>query len=272
VHNEGKEMHMAVMMRELLASNLNELRYEPTAKHLSAALNGHVVADTYDGVLVWEPRRVVPTYAIPVQHISAELKPAELTEHPTAPVLDPSIPFAAHTASGTPYDVVVDSAILPSAAFRPDDPDLADYVILDFGSFDWREEDEPIVSHPHDPYSRIDTLRSSRHIQIELDGQLLAESKSPVLLFETHLPVRYYLPPADVTTELEPGDTVTYCAYKGRASYLSLPGGRKDIAWTYHEPLHDAANVRDYVCFFNERVDVIVDGQRQARPTTPWSD
>lgn len=272
VQNSRKEDLMAVMMRELLASNLNELRYEPTAKHLRAALNGHVVADTHDGVLVWEPRRVVPTYAIPVQHLSAELKPAKFTEHDVPPVLDPTIPFAAHTTPGESYDVVVSDVTLESAAFRPYDPDLKDHVILDFGSFDWHEEDEPIVSHPHDPYSRIDALRSSRHIQIELDGQLLADSKSPVLLFETHLPVRFYLPATDVTTGLEPSDTVTYCAYKGKASYLSLPGGRKDIAWTYHEPLNDAANIRDYVCFFNEHVDVIVDGQRQGRPTTPWSD
>jgi uncharacterized protein (DUF427 family) len=272
VHYEGKDTHVAVMMRELLASHLNELRYEPTAKHLRAALDGHVVADTHDGVLIWEPRRLVPTYAIPAQHISAELKPAELTEHQTPLVLDPTIPFAAHTTPGKPYDVVVGDVTLASVAFRPDDPNLANHVILDFGSFDWREEDEPIVSHPHDPYSRIDTLRSSRHIEIELDGQLLADSKAPVLLFETRLPVRFYLPPTDIVADLESSDTVSYCAYKGRASYSSLRGGRKDIAWTYHQPLHDAASVRDYVCFFNEYVDVIVDGQREQRPTTPWSD
>ena len=121
-------------------------------------------------------------------------------------------------------------------------------------------------------FGRIDVLRSSRHIRIEHDGTLLAESSHPVLLFETLLPVRFYLPRDDVAVELEPSDTVSYCAYKGRASYLSAPGGPSDIAWTYPDPLHDAAQVRDLICFFDERVDVIVDGERRARPTTPWSD
>ncbi len=161
---------------------------------------------------------------------------------------------------------------LPSAAFRSDDPDLSGHILLDFGSFDWLEEDEPIVSHPHDPFHRIDILRSSRHVRIELEGRLLAESSTPALLFETLLPVRFYLPRADVTSELQPNDTVSYCAYKGRASYFSLPDVRADVAWTYPEPLREAEPVRDHVCFFDEHVDVIVDGPQRDRSTTPWSD
>jgi uncharacterized protein (DUF427 family) len=106
---------------------------------------------------------------------------------------------------------------------------------------------------------------------VELDGRLLAESSRPMLLFETLLPVRFYLPPADVVVDLEPSDTVTYCAYKGRASYYSLPDGPADVAWTYHQPLHDAEPVRDRIAFFDERVDVIVDGERRERPATQWS-
>src|SRR5262249_3293931 len=156
-------------------------------------------------------------------------------------------------------------------AFRPDDPDLADYVILRFDAFEWREEDEPIVAHPHDPFGRIDLLRSTRHVRIEVDGRLIAESSRPTLLFETLLPVRCYLPREHVVAALTPSDTVSYCAYKGRASYFSLPGGPPDIAWTYYEPLHDAERVKDMVCFFDERVDVTIDGERRARPATPWS-
>jgi uncharacterized protein (DUF427 family) len=104
------------------------------------------------------------------------------------------------------------------------------------------------------------------------DGGLLAESSRPLLLFETLLPTRFYLPRADVIVDLEPSETVSYCAYKGRASYLSLPDGPADIAWTYHQPLREAEPVRDLVAFFNERVDVIVDGQPRQRPITPFSD
>ena len=159
----------------------------------------------------------------------------------------------------------------PSAAFRPDDLDLTGYVTFDFSAFEWREEDEPIVAHPHDPFKRIDILASSRHVRVEWEGRLLAESSRPLLLFETLLPVRFYLPRADVVVDLEPTDTVSYCAYKGRASYFSVPDGPADVAWTYHQPLREAEPVTDRIAFFNERVDVIVDGRRRERPVTPWS-
>jgi uncharacterized protein (DUF427 family) len=275
---------MAVRMMNLLSGNLATLRYEPTAKRIRVCLGGEPVADTHEARLVWEPRRVVPTYAVPLAALTGQLVPAgaesgadedvgvRLPAISSRPILDPSVPFDAHSCAGTAYDVITGDETGAAAAFRPDDPDLADYVILEFNAFEWREEDEPIVSHPHDPFSRIDVLRSSRHIRVEYDGRLLAESKRPMLLFETLLPVRFYLPREDVVVRLDHSDTVTYCAYKGRASYFSAPDGPKDIAWTYHEPLHDAEPVRDLICFFDERLDVIVDGERRDRPVTPWSD
>ena len=108
------------------------------------------------------------------------------------------MPFDAHSCAGTAFDVIAGDETGAAAAFRPDDPDLADYVILEFDAFEWREEDEAIVSHPHDPFGRIDVLRSSRHVRVELDGRLLAESSRPMLLFETLLPLRFYLPREDV--------------------------------------------------------------------------
>jgi uncharacterized protein (DUF427 family) len=264
---------MAVQMRDLLAGSLDALRYEPTAKRIRALLDGQQVADTRNARLVWEPRRVVPTYAVPVAQLSAELVAADdRRQHSDAPVLDPRIPFAVHTCPGSSFDVIAGGSRGAAAAFRPDDPDLAGYVVLNFSAFDWREEDEPIVSHPHDPFHRIDILRSDRTVRLELKGRLLAESSQPTLLFETLLPVRFYLPRADVAVALEPSETVTYCAYKGRATYFSLPGGPPDIAWTYRDPLHDAEPVRDLIAFFNERVDVIVDGERQECPITSWSE
>jgi len=274
---------MGVRMMDLLSGSLNTLRYEPTAKRVRACAGGEPVADTCDALLVWEPRRVVPTYAVPLDALTAQLVPAgaesgadedvgvRLPAISSRPILDPSVPFAAHSCAGTAFDVLAGEETGASAAFRPDDPDLADYVVLDFAAFEWREEDEHVVSHPHDPFGRIDVLRSSRHIRIEHDGRLLAESTRPMVLFETLLPVRFYLSRDDVTARLEPSDTATYCAYKGRASYYSLPDGPRDVAWTYHEPLHDAEPVRDRICFFDERVDVIVDGKHRDRPVTPWS-
>jgi uncharacterized protein (DUF427 family) len=275
---------MGVRMMELLTGKLNALRYEPTAKRIRANLGGEPVIDTKDARLVWEPRRVVPTYAVPAAALTGQLLPAgaesgddddagfRLPDISSRPVLDPSVPFAVHTCPGTAFDVIAGDETAGRAAFRPDDGDLDDYVVLDFDAFEWREEDEQIVSHPHDPFGRIDVLRSSRHVRIEHDGTLLAESSRPMLLFETLLPVRFYLPREDVAVELDPSDTVSYCAYKGRASYFSVPDGPRDVAWTYLDPLHDAEQVRDRICFFDERVDVIVDGERRARPVTPWTD
>lgn len=129
------------------------------------------------------------------------------------------MPFAAHSCEGTEYDVVAGEETGAAAAFRPADPDVADYVVLEFAVFNWHEECEPVVSHPHDPFHRIDVLRSRRHVRVEHEGRVLAESSRPLLLFETNLPMRCYLPPGDVG-ELGPSDTVTYCAYKGRATYF----------------------------------------------------
>jgi uncharacterized protein (DUF427 family) len=275
---------MGVRMMDLLSGNLGALRYEPTAKRIRVFLGGEPVADTRDARLVWEPRRVVPTYAVPLASLSGQLVPAgaetgadedvgvRLPAISSRPILDPTVPFDAHSCAGTAFDLIAGEETGGAAAFKPDDPDLADYVILEFNAFEWREEDEPIVSHPHDPFSRIDVLRSSRHIRVESNGRLLAESTRPLLLFETLLPVRFYLPREDVVVRLDHSDMVSYCAYKGRASYYSVPDGPKDVAWTYHEPLHDAEPVRDRICFFDERVDVIVDGDRRDRPITPWSD
>lgn len=191
------------------------------------------------------------------------------------PVLTPDDPFAAHTANGEAVDVRALGQDRPGAGFRLADPSLAGYVALDFRAFDgWLEEDEPNVGHPRDPFHRIDVLASSRHVRLELDGQVLAESSRPMLLFETMLPARCYLPREDIRAELIPSDTHTYCAYKGQASYWSVAIGDRtvrDVAWTYPEPLHDATQVRGHTAFFDERIDMIVDGERRERPITPWS-
>ena len=257
---------MSTRVHELLANGIGELRYEPTAKRVRATLGGATAVDSTRAVLVWEPRRVVPSYAVPAADIHGKLVPSAapttdgelaagslLPEVFARPVLDPSVPFSAHTTEGEAVDVHANGETSLGAGLRLVDPDLAGYVVLDFPAFDgWSEEDEPIVGHPRDPFHRIDVLASSRHIRVELDGQVLAESSRPMLLFETMLPVRYYLPREDVRAELVPSDTHTYCAYKGQASYWSARAG-------------------GLVAFFNERVDVVLDGQRSERPVTPWS-
>ena len=279
---------MSSQVRELLASGFGQLRHEPTAKRIQAVLGGETIVDSTRAVLVWEPRRIVPSYAVPVQDVRGELVPAgqaagavggdvgvSLTDVTALRVLDPSVPFTVHSTEGEMVDVHAAGQRRPGAGFRPADPDLAGLVILDFAAFDaWYEEDEQNVGHPRDPFHRIDVLPSSRQVRLELDGQVLAVTSRPVLLFETMLPTRYYLPRADVAAELVPSPTRTWCAYKGQASYFSASVGGQlvpDIAWSYPDPQHDAARVRDLIAFFDERIDVILDGERRARPVTPWS-
>ncbi|MEU7814950.1 DUF427 domain-containing protein [Pseudonocardia sp. NPDC049154] len=277
---------MSVLQHRSLFAALDETRHEPVAKRIRAQLGGETVVDSTRAVLLWEPRRVVPSYAVPEEDIAAHLTPNDMPKSDTPrgvplasvsdrPVLDPSVPFVVHTAEGRPVDVVTGSGTRPAMGLRLADPDLAGYVVLDFDAFDaWFEEDEPNVSHPRDPFHRVDVLGSSRHVRLELDGVLLAESRRPVLLFETMLPTRYYLRREDVVAPLEPTATRTRCAYKGEASYWTVTVGDRrvpDLAWTYPDPLHEAAHVRDLVCFFTERTDVVVDGRRQERPVTPWS-
>jgi uncharacterized protein (DUF427 family) len=142
---------------------------------------------------------------------------------------------------------------------RFDDPELAGFVYIPFDAADkWLEEDEVILGHARDPFARIDVRQSSRHVRIEKDGQLLAESRRPLLLFETGLPIRYYLPLEDVVAPVEGSHRHTICPYKGVASYHTI-GGHKDIAWYYPHPLPGVEPIKGLVAFWNERVDLLDD-------------
>ena len=222
----------------------------------------------------------MPSYAVPIEDVVAELVPdvAAAREDGGRPVLHPGVPFAVHSTPGESFTVRTSSGDVPAAAFRPADPDLAGYVVLDFFSFDeWYEEEDRIYGHPRDPFKRIDVRNSSRHVRIEVDGHVLAESSRPMLLFETGLPTRYYLPREDVRMDLlRPSDKRSWCAYKGQASYWSAELGdrtHEDLVWTYEEPLHgDADAVVGRVAFFNERVDIILDDAGGERPQTMFSE
>jgi uncharacterized protein (DUF427 family) len=255
---------------------LDQLRHEPTDKRIRATFDDEPVVDSTRAMLVWEPRRIVPSYAVPVEDVAGDFLPADgAPAGEGAPVLHPGIRFAAHSADGEPLDLRVGDETREGAGFGPADPDLDGYVILDFRSFDkWFEEDELNVGHPRDPFKRIDILHSSRHVRVELDGELLAETTRPHLLFETSLPMRAYMPREDVRVELRPSAKQTYCAYKGQASYWSLDAAgaeRKDLVWSYEDPLREAAEITGLVAFFNEKADIVVDGKRSERPRTPWS-
>jgi uncharacterized protein (DUF427 family) len=153
-----------------------------------------------------------------------------------------------------------------------DAPPLAGYMAFYWHTMDeWLEEDEPAIIHARDPYHRIDVLDTSRHVRISVDGQEVADTTRARALFETGLPTRWYVPRDDVRMELlEATDSRTGCAYKGYASYWSV-GTEDDVVWSYPDPQPEVARIRDYLAFFNERVDIELDGELQERPVTQWS-
>jgi uncharacterized protein (DUF427 family) len=242
------------------------VRVEPGRKRVRAYLNGELVADTRRPFLVWE-LPYYPTYYLPAADVRAELLPAGETRH------SPS------RGDGEVLHVKVATATAAGAALRyPGSPlePLRDLVRLDWNAMsEWLEEDEPVYTHPRDPYSRVDILASSRHVRVEVDGVTVAESRQPRILFETGLPPRYYIPLTDVRMDLlRPSATVTHCPYKGTASYWSVDAGRgvhADLVWMYRIPLPESQKVAGLACFFDEKVDVYLDGERQDRPVTPFS-
>ena len=277
---------MATRLSNELFATFPQLRYEPTAKRVRAGLRGNVVVDTVNAYLLWEPRRITPIFAVPENELRAGLAtpggPADpVEEHPftvrqgAAPTtFDPRTGFGKHTSPGEELDVVTATATAPRAAFRPEDPDLAGYVVLDFGAFDWLEDDEEIIGHPRDPFHRVDIRASFVDVEVALDGVMLARTNGAQLLYETMLPVRYYIPPGDVRLDLmQTTMKRTVCPYKGQASYWSYPGSGqgRNIAWSYDRRFRDAAQIHGLISFFNERVDLRVDGVLQARPVSPWS-
>jgi uncharacterized protein (DUF427 family) len=155
-------------------------------------------------------------------------------------------------------------------------PELRDLIRFDWGAMDhWFEEDEEVYTHPRDPYTRVDILASSRRVQVEVDGAVVADSTNPRLLFETGLPTRYYLPKTDVRMDLlRHTDTSTGCPYKGTAEYWSIDvngQAHPDLAWSYKAPFAESQKIAGLIAFYNEKVDLIVDGVRLDRPQTKFS-
>ncbi len=249
-----------------MADKAGKVRTETGHKRVRAYLDGDLVADTRQPLLVWE-WPYFPAYYIPAGDVRAELVPTGKTEH------SPS------RGEAEICDVVTGRATAPGAARRyPDSPleALRGAVRLDWDAMsDWFEEDEPVYTHPRDPYTRVDILASSQHVRVEVAGVTVADSRQPRILFETGLPPRRYLPLTDVRLDLlRPSATQSHCPYKGTAAYWSVAAGGQlhpDIVWIYRTPLPESQKVAGLACFYDEKVDVYLDGELQPRPRTHFS-
>ncbi|MCV7196269.1 DUF427 domain-containing protein [Mycobacterium angelicum] len=241
-------------------------RIEPAPRRVRGYLGHELVFDTTAARYVWEIP-YYPAYYVPLADVRAEFLRDE--DHPQKVQFGQSRLHSlvgaggVHKSAARVFDAGTDSPVAGTVRFEWD-------------PLRWFEEDEQIYGHPRNPYSRVDALRSHRHIRVELDGVALADTRTPVLLFETGLPTRYYIDPTDVAFEhLEPTSTQTLCPYKGTTSgYWSVRTGETvhpDLAWTYHYPLPAVAPIAGLVAFYNEKLDIIVDGTPLARPRTQFS-
>jgi uncharacterized protein (DUF427 family) len=232
----------------------------PVPRRIRAWLGGRCVLETSRAYYVWEWPGY-PQYYVPVDDVAPGLLADE-------GVTEDRVPGAGHRhrvgeRGGT--------------AWVHRDGDLAGHVRFEWSALDaWFEEDEQVFVHPRSPYSRVDALRSGRRVRVELAGEVLAESSSPVLVFETGLPTRHYLPRTDVRWEhLEPSGTVTECPYKGRTTgYWSVRAGGElhpDLAWSYDFPTRQLLPIAGLVAFYDEKVDTSVDGVPVERPVTHFS-
>ena len=245
-------------------------RLEPSPRRVRVVFGGETIADSVHVLLLLEHRHL-PVFYFPLKDVRAEA--LERTEHTT----DSDLKGVATYWTVRAGDRVAENAAWSYDAPPADGPDLNGYVAFYWNEMDaWYEEEERAFAHARDPYKLIDTRQSSRHVRIEHAGVIVAETRRPHLIFETTLPVRYYIPTEDVRMDLlESSATKSQCAYKGEASYWSLRVGEQvypDVAWFYPEPLALVKPVAGLVAFFQERVDkVFVDGEQIERPNTPWA-
>jgi uncharacterized protein (DUF427 family) len=240
---------------------------EPVPRRVRAYLAAEKVLDTTNALYVWEWPHY-PQYYIPLADVNRDL------------LVDEDHTQRLRRGTTRRYGLRVGETARPGCAslYTSDTLDeLKGTLRFDWDALDaWFEEDEEVFVHPRNPYARVDALRSTRTVRVEVDGVLLAESSSPVMVFETGLPTRYYLNRTDVDfSRLVPSDTVTACPYKGRTSgYWSVRSDTEthpDLAWAYDFPTLALAPITGLIAFYNEKVDVSLDGAPIPRPVTHFS-
>ncbi len=222
--------------------------------------NGHTVVDTKDALFVWEGPHY-PAWYFPLGDVHAELKEnGEVLRSPSR-------------GEGTRYDLVVEGQMIANAAWRHlDSPvqELRDLVRIEWKAMDaWYEEDVEVFVHPRDPGVRVDVLPSSRHIRVLVDGEVVADTIRASILYETGARPRYYIPKVDIRMDLlEATDSSTACPYKGWAEYWNVTVGdtvHPDLAWGYRAALPESSGITGLVSFYNEKVDIEVDGVLEDR-------
>jgi uncharacterized protein (DUF427 family) len=242
----------------------------PSPKRVRVQVDDAVIADSLEALLLFESEHL-PVYYFPLKDVRQNYL-IESAKTTTCPFKGTASYYTISTG-----DRVIEDAVWRYRAPIPGCPPIGEHVAFYWDKMShWFEEDEEVFVHARDPFHRVDILPSSRHVQVTVGGQTVADSRRAMFLFETGLPARYYLPIADTRLEaLAPSQHHTRCPYKGIASYfhLTVDGKRHDdLVWYYPDPVEEAARIKGLVCFYNERVDrILIDRVEQPTVTTAWS-
>ena len=243
---------------------------ESSPRRVRVAFNGETVADSIAMKIMHETRHL-PVYYFPKADVRMDLlEKTDRTSH------------CPHKGDASYMSVRVGDRLAENAVWYYDHPidgvpDLKGLMAFYWDKMDhWYEEDEEIFVHLRDPYKRVDTTPSSRHVQVTLGGEVVADTTRAIFLFETGMPARYYIPRQDIRADmLMSSEKKTRCPYKGVAHYHSVKVAGtvfEDIVWTYPEPVAECPKIKDLLCFFNEKVDSIaIDGKVIAKQKTNWS-
>ena len=245
--------------------------FEPSSRWVRGVVGDVGLVDSRHQILVWEPGHKVPEYGFPLEHVRTDL----LESSPGRPPIADEY-WRPTTPDVQWFDVVVPGRRIAGAAWKWNVAGLEGYIAVSWypGVIDrWFEEDQPVITHPRDPANRVDVVASSRQVEIFDDAQLLARSKQPTLLFEKGLPTRIYLPVEDVDLALlEPVRLTSTCPYKGEADrYWRLRTGGEEIAWSYSAPFHQVSAITGLIAFYNERVELRIDGAPFLDTPSTWA-
>jgi len=228
----------------------HRLFLHPFPRRVRARFAGETVLDSTRGALLHESQ-ILPRLYVPLGDLRGDL--LERTDHAT------HCPFKGDASywSIRVGDRVAENAVWTYEAPLPAAEWLRGLVSVYPERMDaWFDEDEEIDGHLRDPYHRVDARRSSRRVEVRVDGDVVARSDRPVVVFETGVRLRFYLPREDVDAALRRSDTTSVCPYKGRASYWSLDG-IDDVAWSYEQPLEAMLKAPGFVSFDDTKVEVL---------------
>ena len=238
----------------------SHLFFDAFPRRVRAVFAGETVVDTTTGMLLHRTG-VLPQLYVPQSDVLGYLlqRDEDLRD-------EPGLGRVRYSA------LAVGGRSAPDAVWSVEEPEpgsefLTGYSGISSDAVDgWFDEDEPVLGHLCDPYHRVDVRSTSRRVRVVSGSHVLAESEDVLLLSETGLPNRLYVPAGDVdTTDLVASTTSTTCAYKGTADYVGVRGGPEDVAWRYVEPLPESSRIAGYWCFDETKVEVRSDNRRSPR-------